>query len=878
MKPFGITKVIATTLQAISGAGYPGVPSMDINANVIPFIGGEEAKMEEETQKILGAFAGDHIEPLAAKVSAHCNRVPVVDGHTVTISVELSTKPTEADIRNAFDKFSSVPQERNLPSAPKRPVIYMSEPDRPQPRKDTERENGMAVFLGRLRPCPVLDYKFVALGHNTVRGAAGRRHPERRVDVLGGLARLMIVMKFGGTSVESATAIGRVASIVKARVAQHPVVVVSAMGKTTNKLLAIAAAAIGGKREDYLQQLHALRDFHSHEARQVVPLAARAELDRTLDDHFQELTELVKGLAVLGELTPRSIDAISSYGERLSSYIVTLAFRHFGMDAPHVDSRKLIVTDNRHTQAAPLFAETYARLAKTIPPIAEKHVVVMGGFIASTETGVTTTLGRGGSDYTASIVGAGIGAEEIQIWTDVDGMLTADPTILPGGHRVKTISFAEAAELAYFGAKVLHPATVVPAIEKNIPVLILNSRRPDVPGTRIVSEPVRCGNVVKSIACKRKITVVNIHSTRMLMAHGFLRRIFEIFDRHETSVDMVATSGGQRLAHHRQHKAAPGHLRGAAPVRRRLGRGRPGHRLPGRRKYPLHSGRGGPGFRRAQRNQYPDDLARRFAVESQPGRRRAGSGESRRRTASRILHEARRERLRGRREMNIALIGYGKMGKLIEQLASAQGDSVVLTLDEFNNAAFEGITDANFLGVDVAIDFSIPAAAVENIERISALGVNLVVGTTGWFEHLDHVRAVVEKNGTGLVWSPNFSIGVNAFFRLVSEAARLLANESAYEAWAYEIHHSAKKDAPSGTLWKLVEEMKAAGYSRKHRRQLEPRRRAPRHARDRFRFRRRHHHAAPRRPQPGRIRARRPACGKMVGRQEGLLRIRRYCI
>ena len=139
-------------------------------------------------------------------------------------------------------------------------------------------------------------------------------------------------------------------------------------------------------------------------------------------------------------------------------------------------------------------------------------------------------------------MGAGIGAEEIQIWTDVDGMLTADPTILPGGHRVKTISFAEAAELAYFGAKVLHPATVVPAIEKNIPVLILNSRRPDVPGTRIVSEAVPCGNVVKSIACKRKITLVNIHSTRMLMAHGFLRRIFEVFDRYETPVDMVATS------------------------------------------------------------------------------------------------------------------------------------------------------------------------------------------------------------------------------------------------------------------------------------------------------------------------------------------------
>ncbi len=352
----------------------------------------------------------------------------------------------------------------------------------------------------------------------------------------------MIVMKFGGTSVESAAAIERVAGIVKAREAQHPLVVVSAMGKTTNKLLAIAAAALAGQRAEYIRQLHDLRDFHSREARLVVPLSERAELDRFLDEHFQELTELVKGLAVLGELTPRSIDAISSYGERLSSYIVTLAFRHFGMKTEHLDSRNFLITDRRHTQAAPNFAETYARLSAGVPPIAQNSVIVMGGFIGSTEDGVTTTLGRGGSDFTASIVGAGIGAEEIQIWTDVDGMLTADPTILPGGHRVKTISFAEAAELAYFGAKVLHPATVVPAIEKNIPVLILNSRRPEVPGTRIIADTVPCENVVKSIACKRKITLVNIHSTRMLMAHGFLHRIFEVFDRHETPVDMVSTS------------------------------------------------------------------------------------------------------------------------------------------------------------------------------------------------------------------------------------------------------------------------------------------------------------------------------------------------
>jgi aspartate-semialdehyde dehydrogenase len=173
LKQFGISRVVATTMQAISGAGYPGVASMDINANVIPFIGGEEEKMQQETQKILGDFTGEALRPLDARVSAHCNRVPVVDGHTVTVSVAFERKPTRDDMIRALVNYRSVPQERKLPSAPPQPVIYMEENDRPQPRRDVERERGMAVFVGRLRECPVLDYKFVAMGHNTVRGAAG---------------------------------------------------------------------------------------------------------------------------------------------------------------------------------------------------------------------------------------------------------------------------------------------------------------------------------------------------------------------------------------------------------------------------------------------------------------------------------------------------------------------------------------------------------------------------------------------------------------------------------------------------------------------------------------------------------------------------------
>ena len=344
----------------------------------------------------------------------------------------------------------------------------------------------------------------------------------------------MIVMKFGGTSVESAEAIERVAGIVRDRLDRHPVIVVSAMGKTTNKLLAMAGAAVAGRRDEALAMLGELRELHCRES-------AGLGVEAQVSAHFEELCELVKGIAVMAELTPRASDAVSAFGERLSSIIVTAKFRCLGIDAVHVDARTVIVTDGRHTQAAPIFVETYARAA-ALAPLVEKQVVVMAGFIAATEDGVTSTLGRGGSDYTASIVGAGLGAEEIQIWTDVDGMLTADPTIIAGGYRVEQCSFAEAAELAYFGAKVLHPATVLPAIEKNIPVRILNSRRPQVEGTLIAAEAPRSAGAIRSIACKRNITLVNIVSTRMLMAHGFLRRIFEVFDRYETPVDMLATS------------------------------------------------------------------------------------------------------------------------------------------------------------------------------------------------------------------------------------------------------------------------------------------------------------------------------------------------
>ena len=261
-----------------------------------------------------------------------------------------------------------------------------------------------------------------------------------------------------------------------------------------------------------------------------------------LGRNFVELGELLDGLAILGELTPRARDAIMSYGERLSSLIVARAFEQQGLPAVHVDARRCLVTDETHTKAAPLFAATRRRTrACLLRPVERGKVPVLGGFIGATQHGVTTTLGRGGSDYSAALFGAALDAKRIEIWTDVDGVLTADPRVFRGARRVRAISFEEAAELAYFGAKVLHPATILPAIEKNIPVQVLNSRRPEAEGTLITNHAPRT-SVFKAIACKRNITLVDITSTRMLMAYGFLARIFQVFAAHHTPVDMIATT------------------------------------------------------------------------------------------------------------------------------------------------------------------------------------------------------------------------------------------------------------------------------------------------------------------------------------------------
>ncbi|HEX7962788.1 MAG TPA: aspartate kinase, partial [Terriglobales bacterium] len=281
----------------------------------------------------------------------------------------------------------------------------------------------------------------------------------------------MIVMKFGGTSVEDSTAIDRIASIVTDKQAERPIVVVSAMSKVTDQLLTAANAAGSGDRDKALELSRALRERHYNTAGELLGTGVFTQFHSELEAEFDALDELLRGISAVGELTPRTSDQVASFGERLNSRIVTAAFSARDIPAVHVDSRRCIITDGAHTKAVPLFPHIESRLKETVAPIVgNDRVPVMGGFIGSTLQGVTTTLGRGGSDFTAAIVGGGLGAEAIEIWTDVDGMMTTDPRICKEARRIRNISFDEAAELAYFGAKVLHPATLLPAIQKDIPV------------------------------------------------------------------------------------------------------------------------------------------------------------------------------------------------------------------------------------------------------------------------------------------------------------------------------------------------------------------------------------------------------------------------
>jgi aspartate kinase len=349
-------------------------------------------------------------------------------------------------------------------------------------------------------------------------------------------------MKFGGTSVADADAFANVSSIVRAAEKQRPVVVVSAIAGCTNALLASVQRGRGGELRGATRSLEEHFDRHTSISNQLVNAEARADIDSSIAEARREIRQLLKIISAYPVTSPPLQDQIVSYGELLSSQLLAAVLRAGGLKAQYVDARECVKTDENFGAATPL-PDTMSQTRDSLSLLIEAGTIpVLGGFIGSTERGVTTTLGRGGSDYSAAIIGAALGAREIQIWTDVSGVLTADPRVVASAQTIPVLSYQEAAELAYFGAKVLHPKTIQPAIEQNIPVRVCNSHAPADPGTMIVGESQAAPQTIKAIAHKSGITTVQISSARMLGAYGFLRALFEVFEQHQTAVDVVTTS------------------------------------------------------------------------------------------------------------------------------------------------------------------------------------------------------------------------------------------------------------------------------------------------------------------------------------------------
>ena len=354
----------------------------------------------------------------------------------------------------------------------------------------------------------------------------------------------VVVMKFGGTSVEDAAAIRRLIGIVQNRVGTQPVVVVSALARVTDQLLEAGKAAARGHLGSALATVRNIYVRHEELADSLVDGSAYSTLDRELRGDFRALEALLHDLESSRQLDLKAQDQLLGFGECFSSRLVKEALCESGVNAAHVDARTCIVTDARHGQASPVWDVTEQRLQETVSPLLERgQVPVLGGFIASTSDGVPTTLGRGGSDFSAAIVGAALCAARVEIWTDVDGITTTDPKLCSDARVIRKMSFDEAAELAHFGAKVLHPATLAPAMRENIPVYVLNSRRPEGEGTEIVARA-KTGNVVSAITAKRRVAAVEIETAQAVDSE-LLRAVYAVFDRHSCSVDVMATSLGR---------------------------------------------------------------------------------------------------------------------------------------------------------------------------------------------------------------------------------------------------------------------------------------------------------------------------------------------
>ncbi len=568
LERFGIQSVVVATLQAVSGAGYPGLPSMDILDNVIPFISGEEEKIELEPRKMLGRLAAgnDRVEEAPIAIDAMVHRVPVVDGH-----LGEPVRPDRAPgasrggaggLGGLVEAPRARPADRagraaGLPGRPRPPA----DAARPRPgardddlaRAPARRERRGAAVRLPLAQHPARGGR----GVGPERGAAGAR---RVREVRGAPVRPLVVHKFGGTSVGSAERIAAAAEILAAAARRQRVVaVVSATAGTTNALLAAAREAREGKTARWQEGLAAIREKHLALARLFAEREAGLSRARkagarpvtdpvvAVEGLIAELQMALSGISLLRELSDRTLDVVASFGERLSAPIAAAALRAKGIEAEPVDARSIVLTDERHGRATADLKATGRAARRTLGRLLDRGVMpIVTGFIATGRHGETTTLGRSGSDTTAAILGAALGAERIVIWTDVDGIHSADPRFVPGTRVLPRLTYREAAELTYFGAKVLHFPAMIPAIAAQVPIVIKNSFRPAAPGTIIDARGSGRSSGIAAVTAIRNLATVSLEGKGMVGVPGIAARAFSAVAREKISVLMFSQASSEQ--------------------------------------------------------------------------------------------------------------------------------------------------------------------------------------------------------------------------------------------------------------------------------------------------------------------------------------------
>jgi aspartate kinase len=594
------------------------------------------------------------------------------------------------------------------------------------------------------------------------------------------------VMKFGGTSVKDSISIDNVIGIVKKEKASK-IVVVSAISNGTNSLEAISHLAANKKVNEAKTILHDLISRHFTIINKMVSAEFKHEAIGKIESYEAQIEELITGLAILNELTLRILDSFRVFGELMSSTVIYYSMVSAGLDVTLIDSRNIIKTDNDFSRAYPDFELTQKNIDGVILPLLKKGKTVLAqGFIASTVDGISTTMGRESSDFSAAIYGAAIGADEIQIWTDVDGILTADPNMIKNTLKLSQISFQEMEELSNFGAKVLHKNSIKPVLKKDIPLRILNSKNVLSKGT-VVNSKLIFTKLIKSITFKKNIIVLRLKPKESLNLYVFWEMMLNILNKHKPQIDILVSSNNALIIviaennytkiHYEDLKNEFDEISDYKLIKNKVLITLVGSDLSSIDKFEERIFKCNVKIKNEAvvfgYNQHSFSLL----IDA-----RHGEG------AIKNLH---REFF----ENHIQ-----KTGKEIESALDKSKFELVGKYD-IDNPVQKNLK----ITPNVAIEFSTPSGIIENIKFLASKKINIVCGTTGWYDKIDVVKDIVKESGTGFIYASNFSLGVNIFFQIIKNAAKLIDKYSTYDIAVHEMHHNQKLDRPSGTALKIAD-------------------------------------------------------------------------